>query len=395
MTTATTLKIRQSDLRTLCEQCPASAYAKAVEGKRGPSGPGADRGSAIHDFFAAYVEHLYRTGRQTDWDAVAELLTAYIYQKPAYQGLTMDQYQDINRQAATIAQVFVLNAATYYGTEEPFETTLVLDDGSECLITGRVDYLAIEDGIADLIDWKSNHVILPDSRVKEDFQGRCYSMLIMDTLPHVAAVRFRLGLSRYGLYLPQKGEAFFTREDTDEFRQYLSYLLPAFFRGELKRERVPGTWCQYCPLRRTGECTLYRSYYGTTPPPPLKEPQALKLARQIIALEQAREIRMDLLKSYVNEHGPMAVGSGDAAETFAFHMSESEGLEASALLAILEEHRSLVGDQPLDELLNVNKRSKAYKNLRYHSELRSAFDDATTLSVSTRFKHKRVGDGDE
>lgn len=389
--TETTLRIRQSHLRHLEEHCPAMAYALSVDGREGPSGAGAYRGTVVHDVFGRYVEHLYATGRQTDWEGMTRLLFGVMAD---YPGLSFEQRQDVVAQAETIAQVLLFNPSRYYGSEEAFEAAIPLPDGRTATVTGRIDYLEVDtdEGRALIIDAKSNHAILPDSRVREDFQLRTYAMLVLDNLPHVEAVEGRLLLTRYGRYLPQKGEAVFTRLDTEAFKEHLGYRLAAHFDGKLRSEHVPGTWCQYCPLKRVGECTLYRSYYGTTPPPPRSDKQALKLARQIVALEHARESRIALLKDYVTEHGPLALGSGDAAETFAFHKRESEEIAASDLLAILEDHRDLVGEQPLDDLLTVNKRSKAFRNLRYHQELRAAFDDAATTKVSTTFGHKAVGD---
>ena len=390
MTTAaaTELRIRQTDLRHLVEHCPAFAYATSVRGRSGPSGAGAERGTVVHEFFGRYVQHLYETGRDTDWTATGGILSN-LYRD--YPGLTLEQYEDINAQARTIAEVFVLDRERYYGAEEAFETTITLGDGSAVIITGRIDYLSVDadEGMAEIIDWKSNHQILPDSAVRKDFQGRVYSMLVLDNLPHIEAVRFRLGLSRYGMYLPQKSEAIFTREDAGELHEYLSYILSAHFAGKLKDEHVPGTWCAYCPLKRLNECTLYRSYYGTTPPPPLSNEQARKLARRVMTLEERRDTYIALLKQYVHEYGPLPIGSGEHAEVFGFHKRESEDLPATALMSILEEHRSLVGDQPLDDLLSVKKTARAYKNLRYHSELRDVFDDAMTHASSTTFGHKK------
>ena len=58
------------------------------------------------------------------------------------------------------------------------------------------------------------------------------------------------------------------------------------------------------------------------------------------------------------------------------------------LLRILEDHRDLVGEQPLDELLTVKKTTKTYKALRHHRDLAPAFADAITIKKSTRFGHK-------
>jgi hypothetical protein len=394
MITTTALRIRQSTLRHLEEHCPRMAYALSVEGREGPSGGGALRGQAVHEFFRRYVEHLYRSDRQTDWEGVQRILSGVFGDYPT---LTWEQREDVTAQAENIARGFLFRRDCYYGSEESFETTITLADGCDCTITGRLDYLEIEDALATIYDVKSNHAIWPDSTVANDFQLRCYALLVLDTLPSVQAVRGRLLLSRYGLVLPQRTEALWTREDLESLREHLAVRLAAHFGGELRSEAVPGTWCAYCPLRRVNECTLYRSYYGTTPPPPLTERQSLKYARQVVTLEDARETRLALLKQYVNEHGPLALGSGAAAESFAFHTSESEDVPASDLLALLDTYATEIGPQPLDDLLTVNRRGKAYRALRGHAEIRAELDaiGAAHRTTSTRFGHKSSGGGDE
>ena len=394
MTTATaTRTIRQTHLRILETQCPAFAYAVSVEGREGPQVWSPERGQAVHEFFQDYVEHLFLTGRQTDFEGAGRIVAQILLEHP---GLTYEERQDTIEQAKTISDTFLFNRDRYYGAEESFSMDVTGPDGERFTVTGRVDYLEVdnEEGIADLTDWKSNHQIIPDSKVKDDFQGRTYSALVLDNLPELEAVRFHLGLSRYGIFLPQKGEAVFTREDAEQFKEHLGARLAAHFAGRLKSEHVPGTWCQYCPLKRINECTLYRSYYGTTPPPPLKPEQALKLARQIVALEDARETRIELLKQYVNENGAVALGSGSAAETFDFHKRESEEITATALMEIIDTNYSLLGEQPLDDLLAPKKTTKAYKRLRYHPELKAAFEDVVSLKVTTTFGHKAADDGD-
>jgi hypothetical protein len=391
LTDTRTFTIRQSTLRHLEEHCPSMAYALSVEGLEGPSGPAAYRGTAIHDFFSRYVGHLFESGRQTDWSAT-EALLADVY--ASFPALSLDQRRDVAEQAHNVARALEYRPAYFYGTEEALATDISLVDGSVCTITGRLDYLEMGEGVARIFDVKSQYSIWPDSRVKDDFQLKTYALLVLDTFPHIDRVEGRLLLSRYGLSLPQKGEAVFTRADTDAFKEHLRYRLAAHFRGDLKGERVPGTHCSYCPLKRVGKCTLYRSYFGTTPPPALSPERARKLACQVMALERMRDERIELLKDYVKDHGPLAVGATSQAEVFGYHLSESEEIKPTALLRILEENRDLVGEQPLDDLLSIKKTSKTYKNLRHLAELAGAFSDAVVIKRSTRFDHKTVG-GDE
>jgi len=393
MTTATaTLTIRQTHLRHLEEHCPAMAYSLSVLGRDTGSGSGAYRGQAVHEFHSRYARHLYETGRETHWSAVPGIL-AEVYQE--FPALTFKQRMDVKQQAEIIAQTFLMRQHLYYGSEEPFTSEIPLPGGS-CTVTGRIDYLEWEDETARIVDVKSNHQIIPDARVREDFQLRTYAMLVLDNIPGLEAVEGRLLLSRYGIYLPQKGTALFTREDTDAFREHLSCRLADHFSGRLRNERIPGTWCQYCPEKRPGRCSLYRSYHGTTPPPPANEREAVKLARQVIALENARETRLALLKEYVSEHGPLSVGSSDAAEVFDFHVSEGEDFDAGEFYSLLysPEVVSIVGEQPLDDFFTVKKTGKRFKDVRHRSEASCWFDDIARPTKSTRFGHRSVN-GDE
>lgn len=384
------LTIRQSHLTWLLGYCPRGAYALAIEGREGPSYSGAARGTCIHEAFARYNLHLWKKGRQTDWEAAERIGLDVLADCPE---LPLSERDDVIAQVRNIAQSYLFEASHFYGAEEQLYTDLELADGRVVRITGRLDLLLVDqdEGLATIRDVKGNHSLPTDSAIAKDLQLTIYAMLVFDNLPDVERVSGQLWFTRYGLLLPRKEPAVWTREDIDVFKDHLRVIL-AHFLDSKTHEAVPGVKCQYCPLRRVNECRLYRSYYGTVPPPPRNETQALKLARQIVALEDARETRIALLKDYVNEHGPLALGSGSAAETFAYHKRESEEIAPSDLLAVLEDNRSLVGDQPIDELLSVNKRSKAFRNLRYHQELRAAFDDVATTKVSTTFGHRSVGD---
>lgn len=385
-------RIRQTHLRHLVEHCPAMAYALDVRRMLGPSGPGALRGQAVHRFFRLYLDRLYLTRRATDWDAVEPILAQVLTEYPT---LTPEQWSDVRDQAHGITQAVIMRPEAFYGSEELLESAVTLSDGGRVFITGRLDFLEVADEVAFVIDVKSNHQIPPDAAVRRDFQLAVYAMLVLDNLPEVQLVQGSLLMSRYGLRLPQKGEAVWTRDDAADLRAYLAPKLEAHLAGRLKGERIPGTWCAYCPLRRTNECTLYRSYYGTTPPPPLSPERAARLARQVMALEEAREVRLELLKQYVSEQGPVTVGSHEHAEVFAFHQRETEEIEAGDFLRVVEAHRDLVGLPDPSLYLTVNKRSRAYKQLRYHPDLKPDLDDLATTRVSTVFGHKAPGGDDD
>ena len=388
------VRIRQSYLTFLLDHCPSGAWALVMQRRDGPSYVGATRGLAIHEFFSGYNEHLFAVNRQTDWEAAEKLADEVLARYPE---LPFAEREDARAQMANIAQGYVFEPSTFYGTEEALETTLDLEDGREVLITGRLDLLLVSNAEAEAIirDVKGNHRLPPDSEILENNQLRTYAMLVLDNLPHVDRVKGELWFTRYGKLLPQRTEAVWDREDIETFKAYLRPVLRSFLDAKT-HEATPSTQCQYCPRRRPGGCTLWRSYYGTTPPPPLTQRQALKLARQVVTLEQARDERVSLLKEYINEHGPLRLGSSTKAETFGFHASESEEFDAGEFLEVLRDPElvSLAGEQPVGQLFSVNKRSRTFRQIRHHRDLKHLFDDIAETRVSTRFGHRSAG-GDE
>ena len=367
------------------------AWALSVEGREGPQTPGALRGSAVHSLFSRYAQHLYETWLLSDPQGLSLLLEKVFEDYPS---LGFEQREDVTNQAGKIAAGLHFDPEHFYGTEEALAMDLKLAGGGKATVTGRLDYLEVHahTGSAVIVDLKSNHYLPPDSRVKQDFQLACYALLVLENLPQVDLVEGRLLLSRYGVSLPQKGEALWSRRDAERLKAHLRTRLGAHFAGELRGEYRPGDHCGYCPRRRVGDCPLVRSYYGTTPPPLRTERQARKLACQVIALEGARETRLALLKEYVRTRGPLAVGSGRYAEVFAFRESESEEIPAADFIRILKENYALVGEQDLSELLTVSKTSRHFKHLRSHPDLKVFFDAVAQKRVGCSvFGHKLPG----
>lgn len=388
MSAPVALTIRQTHLRALEDQCPGMAYALAVEGREGPTSRAATRGTAIHDVFSRYVQHLYERGRQTDWEEAEAIARRTLADYPT---LSFAESKDVLEQAANIAQGFVFEPANFYGTEDSFSTVLDVGGGDRVEITGRLDLLevCIPEGWARITDAKSNHVIPGDSAVREDFQLRCYAMLALDNLPPAVTVaKGNLWLTRYNTRVPQKGEAAWTREEIEEFREHLKVTLRAFLDGRLSREFVPGTWCQYCPRRRPGDCTHWR--LSGAAPTITNEEKARRVAARIVAEEQRLDALKASLKAWVASEGPVRIGSTTKAETFDNFLEVQTAYGAEAVLASLEEMASLVGPQPLNEILSVSKTSKAFKALMRIPEFREVMEESVTSKQVTRFKHKRL-----
>ncbi|MBN1461382.1 MAG: PD-(D/E)XK nuclease family protein [Armatimonadetes bacterium] len=396
MTTATAappvLTIRQTYLTWILSKCPKGARA-LIDGKPGPSYGGAARGTAVHEFFARYNEWLYAIGKPTDWTQAQTILRDILSEHPE---LTIEERDDVTEQARMICDTYLLDREHYYGSEEHLEYDLTLTDGRVVRITGTLDLLLLDssEGIAVVRDAKSNHQLPPDSAIPKDLQLRTYALLVFRNMPEVVAVKGELWFPRYGVLLPRKDEALWTREDIDEFEGHLRDILAAFLDAP-HHEAIPGTHCQYCPERRVNHCTLWRSYYGVTPPPVLSVEQFQKIGRQIIVLEQRLDVLKSHAKNYVNEHGGASVGSGEYAEVFDFHKSEGEDLPAAEVLAILEDNSDLIGQPDISAILSVKQTARLWKSLRYHKDLKGLFDDIAIPTHKTTFRHKKVSGDDD
>lgn len=389
LSTCRQVTIRQSHLKHLEEDCPAMAWALAVEGRESPAGPEVLRGRAVHSFFSSYATRLFECCLARSDDERPRLLEAVLR---SYPELSVAQRQEVEEQARNICRSFYVDPAHFVGTEITLGTDLPFSDELVVRITGTLDYLEIHParGRALVVDLKSHYHLPPDSCVASDFQLSLYALLVLENVPEVEVVEGRLFYSRYGALLPQKGEALWTRTQADELKRHLAARLSAFFSGKLRHVKVPGDHCRYCPRRRIGDCSLYRSYYGTTPPAPRTERQAQKLARQVIALEEARETRLGLLKEYVKQNGPLAVGSGARCDVFSFSAKEQEEIAAADFLSVLLGSGIELSDEELSELLVLNRTSKLYKKLRSRSDLKEGLSRVAQRRLgSSVFGHRR------
>jgi hypothetical protein len=302
---------------------------------------------------------------------------------------------DVLQQTSHVVAGFLFDPERFYGVEVPLYMELTLEDGRVCRVTGRADYMLVDDdeGYSDITDLKSQWNIPSDAAMRDDTQQKIYSTMAITMLPELVMAKARLLLTRYGFFVPQQSEALWVREELEAFRdEHITPMLSAFYRGDLRDEYIPGLHCQYCPRRRPGDCTLWRSYYGNVPPPPTSEQQARKLARQVMALEEARDVRLSHLKAYVNEHGPLKVGSGKKAETFGYHVNESDEYDAAEVFEVLSDPdvESLVGAATahFSGVFRVDRSGKAFKQL--DKALQGRLRDLAQKKRSTRFEHKVV-----
>lgn len=392
--------VRQTHLAWMEERCPAGAYAMMM-GRESESGKDADRGSAIHDFAARYIEHLIRYSRMTDWDTGEDLAEEIL----AEWALPLKQHNDAQEQMRTFIDQFVLEEGLQYFPERQLSTTLSVGQ-HDIEHTGTIDITAIDNTLhkAKVTDIKSAYKVKPASSTANDFQLNDYAMLVLqnsgtimlDDLK-VEEAKVEWYYTRYGAFVPggKDDEVLISQEDAAKFKQHLEQRLEHVLFGAGKNEFVPGLWCQYCPRQKPNDCVRWRKYSGTQPPPVRTEKEARRVAGRIIANEQERARLIDALQEYVNTCAPVRVGDTSEAEEFAYWPTRSKEVDADGLLELIEgpEVKGAVGEVDKDDLFKVNKRSKTWKMLEKLPELEDSLEDLITEKVSTRFLHKKVEEG--
>lgn len=394
--TDTTLRIRQTYLRCLLDQCPAMAYALAVEKREGPHFGGASRGTAVHEVFSRYAVHLYETERETDWEAAERLAREVLDEHPE---ISYADRLDVLEQAANIGRGFLFERAAFYGAEEALEAELDLRDGRSITVTGRLDLLLSRQAdfrVARIVDCKSNHNLPPDAAVREDTQLAVYAWL---TAQHLAvdAVEGELWFTRYNVRLPRRAPAVWYPDDLAAFEDHLRVKVRAFLDAGERQEFVPGNHCQYCPRRRPGDCARWQRSF---PVKALRSHQeAARAGARLVALEQQADALKAALKAYVNEHGPLRIGSTAKAETWDFWESRTDEYAVSEVLDLLDgpagqAYQSEHGVVRLDDIARPDTRGRTFRQMLKSRELGEDLRSLATPKTTTTFRHKGGGEGD-
>ena len=274
----------------LYDSCPWAYKKVHVDGIKRPTNEALETGKTVHDRIAGYLERLIHTNNRTDWQ--------WAEQKPVANG-----------DAAAIWQRFVQNF-TLPDMEAPgVENKLGFDQNwqpvgffdPEVHFRGVIDFHFRQNGLAVVIDWKSNRKI-PES-VGKNLQLRIYGWAVKQAVyPDAQEVLLRLHFLRYGA----NRQVLLTPDDLATVPAELDEKIVRI-EADTKFTPIPGSFCSWCGL--TAYCPV--AAQALTPVEimaPATREDAEKAASLLLVLQQMEKELAARLKAWVQECGPVAVG---------------------------------------------------------------------------------------
>ena len=276
----------------LYERCPWAYKLKYLDGVPRQRSEALETGSTLHGLIADYLTSLAVYGHPTDWDwargatpAVGPADVAQVWTR-FYESFVMPA-ADSPKVEQKIAFDRAWRPTEYFGPEAYFRLV--------------VDFTFRQDGLAVVIDWKSNRT-LPDE-VAKDLQLRIYGWGVRQALyPDAREVLLRLHFLRYGA----EREVLLDAADLDGTPQELEARI-AQVEADGRFDPAPGSFCGHCGL--TAHCPVMAQALAPREiVAPATRADAEKAARLLLALREMDAVVADALKHWVRENGEVLVG---------------------------------------------------------------------------------------
>lgn len=282
--------------------CETLYIDKHVRCERAAQSEPAARGIEIHEILAAYINHLVKTLRSTDFELFDTLM------------------KSAGVEAREVLEKFRDNHAFDPGKILATELNIGLDQNFNPIEGSAGDARTTEyEGTLDLVmlhslteaeidDWKSYYQIID----ADTFQSKFYPLLLMCLNPSLDRVKFVLEFVRYGVSRYVE----YTRNDlpwlkelaqSERARQKRLHELAASSERNFKAS--PGRHCTWCPLLLSG-CPVAKTN-------PYSQMTAEERLRFAIWLQEAEKQNTRVLKDLLVEGGPIHYRDGNRGEYLA------------------------------------------------------------------------------
>jgi transcriptional regulator with XRE-family HTH domain len=250
------------------------------------------RGQILHRLVADYLNRLIHYGYATDWtwaigatpgEAPADV--PEIWQR-FYENFVLPPMK-----APEVERKLAFNRSW-----EPVE--FFAPDAFFRLV---VDLTFRQDGLAVVVDWKSNRII-PET-VEKNLQLKIYGWAVKKAIyPDAQEVLLRLHFLRYGA----EREILLAPGDLAGVPQELEEKI-AIIEAEKHFDPRPGSYCGWCGV--TAHCpTMSQALVPVEVLAPVSQEQAVKAATLLLAIEEMSKALKDRLKDWVKAHGALVVG---------------------------------------------------------------------------------------
>jgi PD-(D/E)XK nuclease superfamily len=328
--------------------CETLYVRKHVEGGRvAESGP-ASRGIEIHHTLAAYINHLVRTRRATDLDALDSLTRC----AGSEAREVLEKFRDnhaFDPEKILATELHIALDDKFLPIERPG------DDDQMAEYEGTLDLVMLDSVTeAEIDDWKSYYQVID----ADTFQSKFYPLLLMCLNPSLERVKFVLEFVRYGtsrcVEYTQK-DLPWLKELAQRERARQRKLHDVASLGERDLKAFPGRHCTWCPLLLNGCPVAATNPYGQ-----MSAEERLGFA---LWLQEAEKQNTKVLKDFMVERGQIRYRDENQSEYVAdFVPTEKKFYPYRNAASILEEwFRTHPDERGLRDKLTVSGLSSALK----------------------------------
>jgi hypothetical protein len=273
-----------------------------------------DIGRAVHACFERYKEELHASGVEQDLSLVSLIVEQVM--SDSREVATTRIYDEVFWVFRQVAQRYRHNPATYLGAEFLLQRELPETD---IVIEGYPDH------IETLTDSKGAIVVSTDLKTGYGtsvtdyyrFQGEITSWMLLEWFEG-ARVGWRVDYPRTEFVSEiEEFEPIASMRLEGRMRSIIARVQRA--REERKWPATPGSVCEYCPIAAScaARNVLVKNAVLVT-----NEDEAVGAATDLIILDAAYTQRVEQLKEWARENGPLAIGD----VTVGYETSKSENL---------------------------------------------------------------------
>jgi hypothetical protein len=250
------------------------------------------RGEILHRLIADYLNRLIHYGHATDWEWA--------------QGATPGEVPaDVPEIWQRFYENFVLPPMEAPGVERKLAFNRSWEPvnffAPDAFFRLVVDLTFRQDGLAIVVDWKSNRVI-PET-IEKNLQLKIYGWGVKKALyPDAQEVLLRLHFLRYGA----EREILLAPGDLAGVPQELEEKI-TIIEAEKHFDPRPGSFCGWCGV--TAHCpVMSQALIPMEILAPVSQEQAVKAATLLLAIEEMSKTLKDRLKEWVMKYGALVVG---------------------------------------------------------------------------------------
>jgi hypothetical protein len=384
MTTALTHipPTRQSTVETMA--CPHSYGAQFIEGRRTADSTQSYRGTEVHEVMRKYVAHCAERQVPADWKAFDDIAAAISIEAGRICDGLRDSYKVDYQHVVAVEELIML--------DEDFQP-IDLEHPKTVAHQGKPDVIfALDETSVQMDDYKSHPVPFdPDTP-----QSLMYPVLVMQKMPWVQSVTFRLVFVRY----PNCFRAVtWTRNDLPKMmaemsryrRRQESYHATYEAEGLEALPAIPHAGCHYCPLLQFGDCPVAEVNPNT------QEPDML--VRELVFMEKRAGFVKEILKGAIQARGGAIVARDANGTEMSYGPADKQrtAYPAAKVLPVIQRWCVAAGDQAFLNSINLSSttvKSKLDTNKRRSLQHEVERLVTKTTKVETRLTTANIGEAE-